>query len=809
MSFTKLLRNEGGYVLPFFGIILLTLFALAALFFDFSRTYSSDVEFNSAADVAAINVLELYQDLDDPSNQALFSGVTFPAPLPSGVNPPLVVLAYQQQLHNAKLEVIEDEVRKQLITYGAMINNGANAVNNADDIFVQKLDGTDITNVASTVANSTVHVEAGFWYFGDPGCSTGYSGGDSSCPCSGATYLGDCFYTNTAAGEPVNSIRLTMRTPDNDPNKTLFGNIVGFKNIAGITASSVSASAPRHVLFGMDLSPSIVSTSHPYIPANDDGGADAFSPTSPPVANTGVSNFSFAYQMNQAVCPVAIANVDGNTANPDIVCTSSDPGAAADFGYSFAAAPHDFFDISAGQCGCDFNGTAQCAIGDPADSVAQHVRHTGHFMDYVDDLSSDPFFVWGPNHAVDQYHCYSSATGTAWLLDGGPTVDSFPQPLFATLGAVNQGITLLQQRSNNSDRIGLYGFDHRMPDVAPWSVRDFGLNLVGSTGAIQTLTDFSYITWADKKLHYESLANSLFFPVLEARSDIGGAMAYGATVFENLTGPNAQSSFVERNYFLVTDGLANCSDIGDGAGYNCNVPADPDLRFRRHFNGLTETLNNARVMIDKGVKIHVAFFSNLVAPHTLLRKSVNTPGQCMRDKEARELRKTTEDAGTASDRPDLGEYVRGEADFSRGDGLYYEPVKNAYLNYTNPAVPYFYPGEFLYETIVRPSGGLFVPVRPACNPSDLGLGSVAACNSGGEAALDAYCSAAAVAPTYTHTTLSPGPTDSELGIVTVPNVTDSSGRLLCDPQCRTPEEQMRDAMDGFFRQNPHILVYEG
>jgi hypothetical protein len=103
----------------------------------------------------------------------------------------------------------------------------------------------------------------------------------------------------------------------------------------------------------------------------------------------------------------------------------------------------------------------------------------------------------------------------------------------------------------------------------------------------------------------------------------------------------------------------------------------------------------------------------------------------------------------------------------------------------------FFEANRLYQKAVE-TGGTYRAVLPPCDPSLIGGGiSMAQCRAGSfEDSLEDQCKAAP----------SPG------AVVTVPQFTDDSGRMLCEPGCRTKSEQIKNQMEKIFDSPGFFLV---
>jgi hypothetical protein len=175
------------------------------------------------------------------------------------------------------------------------------------------------------------------------------------------------------------------------------------------------------------------------------------------------------------------------------------------------------------------------------------------------------------------------------------------------------------------------------------------------------------------------------------------------------------------------------------------------------------------------------------------------------------------DSGTyfthgGADLPDTNPNTAGtETPGSLGDTY----VINTEESTPNPPNDYntgyqYYPNQALYNTLVAPTGGIWAPVRPPCDPSLYPHATI----SKGQCQdpinpklvneLNNYCDKAVTDHDNDPNKNSSIP-NPDKDVVDIPGIIEN-GALICDPYCRDTAQSVGDNVEKIYENNPYILV---
>jgi hypothetical protein len=200
-----------------------------------------------------------------------------------------------------------------------------------------------------------------------------------------------------------------------------------------------------------------------------------------------------------------------------------------------------------------------------------------------------------------------------------------------------------------------------------------------------------------------------------------------------------------------------------------------------------ERLKDFPSFVDRRITFHAVTIGNGVQPHHVLRMS-DTASACMDDHAARRLN---------------SEFVMDYDDDDDDNRTCYPTVGAA------TSCPYVIHQWEIYDKMVKPTGGYWVPVKRPCNPAlfppSWGIDQIA-CEAGALVSqMDLICAASGEPP-------GDAVFDSELetaGIVDQTKTFSSSTsrtRVICDTQCRSEGDQIKEFVRTLYEQNPYVLV---
>jgi hypothetical protein len=210
--------------------------------------------------------------------------------------------------------------------------------------------------------------------------------------------------------------------------------------------------------------------------------------------------------------------------------------------------------------------------------------------------------------------------------------------------------------------------------------------------------------------------------------------------------------------------------------------------------------NGFRSYVERGYEVHVFLTGAKVQPNNLIRPakrdSSGNPNGCMSQEEA--INSNYPYAYGGVPLPDTNPAISTYDDpGSQGDNY----VQNTT---DDPNAFQHYPNQALYNTLVAPTGGIWAPVRPPCNPADApGAGGALTqtqCENGELVErLDQHCDNAVTAH---GDPMTPNP---DISVVDVPGMIEN-GALICDPYCRSTAKSVGDNVEKIYENNPFILV---
>ncbi|MDD2941527.1 MAG: hypothetical protein PHC51_01035 [bacterium] len=440
------------------------------------------------------------------------------------------------------------------------------------------------------------------------------------------------------------------------------------------------------------------------------------------------------------------------------------------------------YELDTSSSSCPFDGANNVCPND----LSCTFLHTEEDDTYNNFFASPPAYarslddirgiITGPptRHFKDDYRCYSvdyldKSTATEqnihreFLVDvnwqnTSNTSDYYvgPQPLTNILGGIHTAFSLFEQRSVRSDLAGVLGYD-RSSNI---DIRTLEPSIPGSDEFTDMKEMFDVSNPGD--LTAKALrAQAMFFPRPDNDPVVGGGAnntdIRGAIEVALSKLANESSSATAENFIvLFTDGITNCvrSNTFGARGVDGKYCQNNEPVYNA---SVTEVLNYAdQQLVPRKIPIHLFMFGNDVSPHTFLTTSVDKPTVCMGELEAR---------------------VRGVAYYKTGGTL----------ASASSATPFYTANQI--SDLAKKTNGFFLPIRPPCKVSGV--------NTDVTATLDAACATKGVGyvkGVYTPTA------------VVVPNFTDGSGRLICDPKGRTQDQQITEYMEQILGDNPFSLV---
>lgn len=360
-----------------------------------------------------------------------------------------------------------------------------------------------------------------------------------------------------------------------------------------------------------------------------------------------------------------------------------------------------------------------------------------------------------------------------------------PQPFGTMLDAVNGALQAFVEDGNHMDKIGLL----RYPALAMFGEQFPPVNVTDPSittmlRLTQTYTTASFTNVQARELRFERL----FFP--NNLSDISNVVQAtqraaeillplphfesannSVTIFSQGAHQGSQNTCLP-NKFPITDTVTGGiypgrQNIFYSGGINTH-----NINYTEQVDSLNSFINTCAKGFNDSlpIKLNVALVGNNVVPHTVLIQSLDDPSRCMDDDEMR--------------RRNYLDVIRDDVATNRNNYLNIGRSFNS-ANYTEPNY-YFY-------AAARLTRGAWMPIRPTCDSAY----TTSLINGVCEAGVTPIESLSDPDSTVNYVTKDPSlPSD----------VQDSAGRLVCDPEQRTPVQQGMDQFGSAFKRRQLILV---
>lgn len=777
--------SESGAVLVLFAVVIIPLVILLAFALDTSMVASSNTDKKRLADSVALGTLE----------QFLIAGSTTPSGLRAGTAP-----TYSAAVQSA----LDKAAAIGGMTANKMLGDREN---------MQIANAGELSESHNGVSGQ---VQFGHWWTAAPTDSTGavdcsVFSSESTCSCTAGVLNEPCFDPNKEEDDDAtkfaktNAVRVRLWTRSGGGIKAMFAQVIGQDQMATQVQSTASLVA-RNGIFLIDLSRSMQFETH--IPAER-----------APSLNS----------IYQGTYSETAFKLDGS-----LSCSSALPqrNPCADDPYYESANP-------AGWCNIERDypaPTGTTSIPSQVYASLGHIDASGHVpRDY--SVSPVPPPLSPTQHLWDDYECFSVNAGasgnesylvdTFYYKDEAHPENSYrgPEPLMSILRAIRTvRDNILLSRAVVSDRIGMIGFDQDLSipsrTIAPALPND-------PTSPLVDVLDVLDPRDGEPNRQRDGWIRNFFFPRAGSYTDIPGALHRASVMLQAL--PNFKTAI---NYVaLFSDGLANCQHASHNPANNsvtCS-PYDWGLHTAAIYDS-TGIISGQpyqgnlpppgpdgqpyKTYKDLGISFNMFLIGNAVQPNnSLVSYDVDgdgSPDRCSRDIESRGNFDPNKsyvgwpyDSGLLETTDIIQMYANAASGVDAGQSPYTVPNREFYVNG------------------VLPTKGIWAPLRPSCilpeqsktfHPGSL-AGSVPDgtvvtyddCRNGVlEEDFDKFCkdrgriNKYVEAAPFTNFTLDPTPDPS-----------DSAGsppRLSCDPQCRSVEQQVVDALTQIYQQNPYILV---
>ena len=606
--------------------------------------------------------------------------------------------------------------------------------------------------------NSLATISPGVWYFEHDNnditipssCYTNPSNKSDSTfkPCFREVSIAEA-----ASGAEITAFQVKVGTPVNNQLRTILSNIM-YNKSASINAEATAAIVPRRAVFVVDNTISAVTESHPF-ESNDPLGERilyAYSSTS--------SDCSTFYRPPEESDPIGSLNLFWLFKLPDSSLT-----------------------------------------GQPDKTDYQVGR--GSFTS----------------------NCFRVPYTSAGNIDGGASREMWhrvdvinrPEPLGDILLSVNNGLSAFAERGVGGDRIGFIGFDNEMIEVR--ATRDEGTGnpfgmvrpIIGGSGEFNTFLRATSPEYGDENgngvpfENWDAFTSRYLFPRYWSDSSAGGqrqtantnipdALEKARAMLNNEEGFRASDNFV----VLFSDGQSNCRG-GREASPTTDSCGEGNQDFRNSWRDFKINENVLQRYIDNEIAIHSVIVGENSRPHHKLFSAKGSAcsfgsEECCMDQETFQQRKrrgiipadTTWvglDSGRTFDSP--------------------------YPDTTSPAsFPNYAPNVWQYAS--EATNGLWLPVRRPC--SDFVRSSIGDPVNAAKLAINAICDRgdandlvswnSGFVTRFILRGVFQGP-DSNIR----DNVLDDQGRLLCDPESLSVEEQITNAIqEKILKVSPFILV---
>jgi hypothetical protein len=457
-----------------------------------------------------------------------------------------------------------------------------------------------------------------------------------------------------------------------------------------------------------------------------------------------------------------------------------------------------------------FKGEYQCFCGDNLNASNDPDGSCAHGYYLVD--TDNMVGTTANSHGYDTDGDYTDAEETY----------RGPEPLSTILLAIRSALDEMEQRLVAGDGVGVVFFDQDVLPIRVFPRPDASgvveLARVG-TAEFDTLKEITNTdpTDANFRANLKKRLEAFIFTrwTLDANPNTGGAEAHLAdTNFvqallkgRELVTRGAAEEVGDHMVVMFSDGMPVCSynaDVNklDFLTYDAtNKTLSPKgnrkcwVKDADAYNNHIISLEQALMMIggkvkdsagnaytlptgiksfaDDHITFHMFMVGKAVMPHTLLLKG---PSGCLSEVAAR--------AGSSGS---AYPYTAAELTLAQ--------AQLDFQNVGNPGNVYLQPNQRIYDEGVSPTGGMWIPIRPACDPSAAGI-SVADCKNNAlqKNYFDPLCAAAS------------GSAGSPVAVAGYTNSALGTPVLGCDPKCETQQEQVQDAIQRLYEQNPFILI---
>lgn len=786
-------QRRRGAILPLFAVLIVPLLLLVGLVVDMSITASARAQLSLLTQQAAIGALGQYLAfLDNFTPRASCHG----CPLINGT-------CVSDLCRKCFAACAADEAVSRANALGATTITIAEKFRESGT--VDRISDFGRRSGTNLNPGREGKLEIGIYHWRD--CDPSENSCRKPCGPGGSLLEAPCFESREMNSLGNNAIRLTTWVQnENNPLRHLFAHIAGHRT-SELQVQAIATVLPRNDFFLVDLSPSVTADTHrslgvpvsprPAICIDDpwwfvnpecirDNSASSFTfelhPDYAPSLDCTKTHWSPAWD---EVCP----NTGGCMFLPD------SPGGRSV--YSLVWNTNDEYGpwgpIGTDSGMCETRDVSSCS------SLPNALDPFYRMYSFKDELvcrEIDFYPTWAgddpPRRFLFDYQ--TTNVGGPIFRPGGQI--GGPQPLLDILRAVNSGMQLIEDRGNAADQFGLLGFDNTLPPMpfAPLNIRELPLGSIGESRfqTFKTATDVSEILFSAS----EDFMSRGLFPVPGTLTDILGAVRramYHITNPDLLFGngvSNTQLTFrVARNsIFIFTDGFANCRYDTTGPVESWNPVACENTA-----QGIVAALADltSPTFVDQlrrsRISVSVAMIGQPSGGHYIVRRSRESDG-CMDQVEAQ----------TASD-PYIDTSFAVKEGGSRVDFPYtgFETEANELFQRASrdPENYRFHAPNRLYEGLVKPTNGLWIPILPQA--------TFASGDARFYEELNSRCTQNGVAPGAIPP-ITPGPEGHGI-YIRGRRVADERGRILYDPFGRTVAKQLEDAV-ALSLQSPYVLV---
>jgi len=608
-----------------------------------------------------------------------------------------------------------------------------------------------------------------------------------------------CF-TDSIEDYKGNAIKITLKIADDNQLQTQFMRLLGIKSIAPKVTAFASL-IPRNDAFLLDLSGSVVADNYANSGITVDGailplpGSTSFMVYPVPIGASSTTDVYFSCtSINN--CPVNF------TTEPPLPKFGNHLGIwGNDYGERFMGTNSPLCEsASAGTTCIDI-----AALDAPFIHYRDQYRGRTNinFGKNITSPGSPPSGDYIPTLLIDYNN--NNVENNQFLAK--------PQPLMSMLQSLGTAMKVISDRSVSADRMNLTGFDRDIFKnrttcadkncadrfVAPTDSKFTDLKLVLEGLQDSGSTSDEFIT--KNALFPLPIWTDLFMVVLDA-----------IVQFEK----RENVSYAKNSIFLFTDGVATCglapsntgsfiaNTLGDFGNLNAILSNWVDRREcvtnLDFFNSALYWLassdfsygpkgNLVGYLKSYRISVSVVLFGNGVRPHYLARKT-NVPNKegCL----------TMEDA-VISTEPD-SEFVNSDITWDPdSNGVNSVDITEQFdkMRFSDPDAEFFLPN-ILYDLLVKPTKGAWIPVMPPLGPLKADGSGVSF-----DQQLEDLCKGLPNAGDILLNGLDIVKDDG-VQVVDV-QVVDDYGRVLYDPKGRSVRVQIEEAMAKVLT-NPYVLV---